>query len=84
MSKVNFEVETIYALNSEFRFSEAYGLIIPHDDNSSNLNYFTNATLVLSMLAPLVILGSCCFSMVGGLGMAYLPVSLIKSYLSRP
>ena len=29
-------------------------------------------------------IGSCCFSIVGGMGMAFMPIELIKAYFNKP
>ena len=40
--------------------------------------------MILSILVPIVLIGSCGFSMFGGMGMSYYPILLIKSYFSWP
>lgn len=38
----------------------------------------------MSTLVPIVLMGSCGFSVFGGMGMSYYPITLIKSYYNKP
>ena len=40
---VNFSVDLIYALNSDFRTSDSFGLVIPSEDNTGTLDDVTTS-----------------------------------------
>ena len=52
--------------------------------DNDKLPYTTNASFLLSLLTPLVMFGSCCFSLIGGMGMAFMPLQLISGYMNQP
>ena len=84
MGKIKFEKVLLMNENTLFRYSDIWGLEYNDYSDSRKFSYNSNASFVLSLLSPLVLIGSCGFSVFGGMGMAFFPLSLIKSYFNRP
>ena len=85
MGNINFTNTLLIQDNSYFVYSEAIGFnaeSFSADDYT--IKYFTSSNFLLSLLTPLTIIGSLCFSVMGGAGMSFYPLALIKSYLNQP
>lgn len=66
-----------------FHFSESDDIFVP-DMKTYTRTYGANAAFLLVCLVPLVLIGSICYAIFAGAGMALYPITLILSYFNQP
>lgn len=66
-----------------FYFSESDDIFLP-DMKTYSRTYGANSAFLLVCLVPLVLIGSVCYAIFAGAGMALYPITLIFSYLNQP
>ena len=66
-----------------FYFSESDDIFLP-DMKTYSRSYGANSAFLLVCLVPLVLIGSVCYAIFAGAGMALYPITLIFSYLNQP